>query len=161
MHGGPPRIERCGSFAKEVQTIAECVKAAEDPKSTCLVTRTHKDLDLYNAALEELGIATYRIRRSRAENRDEPGLRLATMHRVKGLEFDRMIIAGVDEGKVPLLVGDALSDDRGVRDEAERRERALFYVASTRARRELLITSGNKPSPWLDPDAASGKLGVQ
>lgn len=71
------------------------------------------------------------------------------MHRVKGLEFDRMIIAGVNEGTVPLLVGDAESDDRGVREEAELRERALFYVASTRARRELLITSGNTPSPWI------------
>ncbi len=149
MHGEPPTIERCGSFAKEVQTIAKFVKAADDPKSTCLVTRTHKDLDLYDAALKEQGIATYRIRRSVPEDRNEPGLRLATMHRVKGLEFDRMIIAGVNEGTVPLLVGDAESDDRGVREEAELRERALFYVASTRARRELLITSGHKPSPWL------------
>ncbi|MBZ0115843.1 MAG: UvrD-helicase domain-containing protein, partial [Sandaracinaceae bacterium] len=64
MHGAPPRIERCGGFPKEVQTIAEFVKAAEDPKATCLVTRTHKDLDLYDAALKELGIPTYRIRRS-------------------------------------------------------------------------------------------------
>lgn len=149
MHGSAPRIERCGSFAKEVQTIAEFVKAADDPKSTCLVTRTHQDLDQYDAALRELGIATYRIRRSEAEDRDKPGLRLATMHRVKGLEFDRMIIAGANEGKVPLLAGDAESDDRGVREEAELRERALFYVASTRARRELLITSGAKPSSWL------------
>ena len=155
VHGAEPRIERCGSFAEEVQTIAAFVSAAEAPKSTCLVTRTHTDLGLYEAALRELGIATYRIRRSEPENRDEPGLRLATMHRVKGLEFDRMIVAGVNEGTVPLLVGDAESADRGVREEAELRERALFDVASTRARRELLITSGNKPSPWLTTEPRS------
>lgn len=152
MHGAPPRIELCGSFAKEVQTIAEFVKAGDDAKSTCLVTRTHKDLDLYDTALQEQGITTYRIRRSQPEDRSEPGLRLATMHRVKGLEFDRMIIAGVNEGTVPLRVGDLESDDRGVREEAELRERALFYVASTRARRELLITSGSKPSPWVSSE---------
>ena len=149
MHGAPPTIERCGSFTKEVQTIAKFVKAAEDTTSTCLVSRTHGQLEQYDTALRELGIATYRIRRSAADDRSKPGLRLATMHRVKGLEFDRMIIAGVNEGTVPLLVGDAESNDRGVQEEAELRERALFYVASTRARRELLITSGSKPSPWL------------
>jgi superfamily I DNA/RNA helicase len=90
------------------------VKASDDITQTCLVTRTHRDLDQYDAALRELGVSTYRIRRSEAEDRSKPGLRLATMHRVKGLEFDRMIIAGVNEGTVPLLVGDAESDDRGV-----------------------------------------------
>jgi superfamily I DNA/RNA helicase len=71
------------------------------------------------------------------------------MHRVKGLEFDRMVIARVNEGTVPLLKGDVESDDQGVREEAELREWALFYMASTRAKRALLITSGGKPSPWI------------
>ena len=149
MHGPPPTIRTCASFAKEVAAIAEFVRAVEDPCQTCLVTRTHKDLDQYDAALRELGIESYRIRRSQADDRSKPGLRLATMHRVKGLEFDRMIISGVNEGTVPLLVGDVESDDRGVREEAELRERSLFYVASTRARRALLITSGARPSPWI------------
>lgn len=149
MHGAPPTVKLCGSFKKEVDAIEEFVKAADDANSTCLVTRTHNDLDLYDAALRERGIATYRIRRSQPDDRAASGLRLATMHRVKGLEFDRVIIAGVNDGTVPLHVGDFESDDRGVREEAELRERALFYVASTRARRELLITSGKKPSPWL------------
>ena len=75
---------------------------------------------------------------------------MATMHRVKGLEFERMVVAGANEGKVPLLVGDVESDDVGVREEATHRERALFYVASTRARRELMITSYGKPSAWVN-----------
>jgi superfamily I DNA/RNA helicase len=149
MHGNPPMIRASGSFAKEVIAIVDFVKASPDTSQTCLVTRTHKDLEQYEAALNEAGIATYRIRRSEAEDRSKPGLRLATMHRVKGLEFDRMVIAGVNDGKVPLLVGDAESDDVGVRAEAELRERALFYVASTRAKRELLISSGGKPSEWI------------
>ncbi|WP_423815916.1 3'-5' exonuclease [Salinibacter altiplanensis] len=31
-----------------------------------------------------------------AEDRSAPGVRLATMHRAKGLEFARVIIAGVN-----------------------------------------------------------------
>lgn len=149
MHGAVPSIKQCQGFAKEVAAIAEFVKAAEDSSQTCLVTRTHKDLDQYDAALNERGISTYRIRRSEPEDRSKPGLRLATMHRVKGLEFDRMIIAGANDGTIPLLAGDLESDDQGVREEAEAREKALLYVASTRARRELLITSSKKPSAWL------------
>jgi superfamily I DNA/RNA helicase len=46
-------------------------------------------------------------------------------------------------------MGDAVSVDRGVREEAELRERALFYVASTRARKELLVTCRGKASRLL------------
>ena len=34
----------------------------------------------------------------------EPGVRLATMHRVKGLEFPVMLLAGVNAGVVPMRV---------------------------------------------------------
>lgn len=150
MHGAAPTIVNCGSFAKETSAIADFIKADTDAVSqTCLVTRRNKDLDQYEAALREKGIETYRVRRSEADDRSKPGLRLATMHRVKGLEFDRMVIARVNEGTVPLLKGDVESDDPGVREEAELRERALFYVACTRAKRALLITSGGTPSPWI------------
>ncbi len=150
VHGSAPNIVPCKTFAKEISTIVDFVKAVPDGENqTCLVTRQHKDLDQYETVLREKGIETYRIRRSESDDRSKPGLRLATMHRIKGLEFDRMIIARVNEGTVPLLKGDLESDDQGVREEAELRERALFYVASTRARRALLITSSGKPSAWI------------
>ena len=71
------------------------------------------------------------------------------MHRVKGLEYERVIAAGVKDGVVPLSSGDLKSPDSAVRAEGEKRERALFYVALTRAKRDVLITSHGKPSPWL------------
>jgi len=83
------------------------------------------------------------------EDRSRPGLRLATMHRVKGLEFDRMIIAGVNADTVPLPAALNAASDPAVRAEAEVRERALLYVAATRARREVRITGWGEPSPFL------------
>ena len=88
-------------------------------------------------------------RRGSTHQRRAVGLRLATMHRVKGLEFDRLVIAGVNDGVVPLAVGELKSADGAVREEAEKRERALFYVAVTRARREVLITCHGKASGWI------------
>ena len=110
----------------------------------------------YEDALQEAGIVTHRLSRSKSEDHEAVGLRLATMHRVKGLEFDRLVVAGVNDGVVPLAVGELKSDDGAVREEAEKRERALFYVAVTRARREVLITSYGKPSPWLVESEAVG-----
>jgi DNA helicase-2/ATP-dependent DNA helicase PcrA len=56
---------------------------------------------------------------------------LITMHNTKGLEFNRVIITGLEEGLFP-------RDDDPEELEEERR---LFYVAITRARDELTITS--------------------
>lgn len=58
---------------------------------------------------------------------------LITMHNTKGLEFDRVIITGLEDGLFPR------SDEESVDDLEE--ERRLFYVAITRARNELYLTS--------------------
>ena len=78
-----------------------------------------------------------------------PGVRIATMHRVKGLEFDQIIIAGVNDGVVPYegLMTD--SSDPVLRREAEVHERALLYVSATRARERVLVTSFGKPSRFI------------
>ena len=56
-------------------------------------------------------------------------IRFMTMHGSKGLEFDRVIVAGVADHIIP----DGASDLE--------EERRLFYVALTRARDELVIIS--------------------
>lgn len=157
VHGAPPEVKRLPTFEAELEAIIAFVKAG-DISRTCLITRTNALLDQYDSALLQAGVPTYRLKRSEPEHHETPGLRLATMHRVKGLEFDRLIIAGVNDGVVPLRVGDMSSEDGAVREEAEMRERALFYVAVTRARREVLITCGGTPSLWVREGGATGPV---
>ena len=76
-------------------------------------------------------------------------MRLATMHRVKGLEFDRMVVAGVSQKYMPLASQVERSEDSAVRRETELMERALLYVAVTRARRAALLTAHGEASGWL------------
>ena len=83
-----------------------------------------------------------------------PGLRLATMHRVKGLEFDRVVVAGANEKVLPLASALSRASDEAAKEDAEQQERALFYVALTRARREVLITSHGVASRWLGESGA-------
>jgi superfamily I DNA/RNA helicase/RecB family exonuclease len=94
-------------------------------------------------------------------------VRVLTAHRAKGLEWDLVVVAGVQEGAWPdvrrrgsLLEPDRLSPagvselpPTAVRIAEERR---LFYVACTRARRRLVVTAvagtegeGDEPSRFL------------
>jgi superfamily I DNA/RNA helicase len=157
-HGEPPKVVKCDSFDDEVDQIASYVNGiieaagedAENPlASVCLVARTQKLVEKYDQAMQGKGISTYRISRDQFDDRNQKGLRVATMHRVKGLEFERVVVAGVNDGVVPLQIAIVSSADEAVREEAETRERALFYVTVTRARNEALITSNGRPSPLL------------
>jgi superfamily I DNA/RNA helicase len=67
---------------------------------------------------------------------------------MKGLEYKRVLLCGIQDGDVPLRLPGAFADEAS-REDHEKRERSLFYVASTRARDELVITGFGKPSPFL------------
>ena len=87
------------------------------------------------------------IERDTADDGAQAGVRLATMHRVKGLEFDRVVMASMNEGLVPLSVAIESGSDDTARETAETEERSLVYVAATRAKKELLVLSYGAPSP--------------
>ena len=153
LRGEPPGIVEAATFADETKKILNHLKTLQksgvDLDNVCLVARTNELIDQYEGAIKALGIPVYRIRRSIAEDRRSPGLRLATMHRVKGLEFDYVIVAGVDEGVVPLVVSHSFEAESFEAAESETRERALLYVAVTRAKRGALVTCHAKKSPFL------------
>jgi len=58
---------------------------------------------------------------------------LMTLHAAKGLEFDMVILCGLEEGLFP-------SSRSLITDEGLEEERRLFYVGITRAKERLLIT---------------------
>ncbi|MBA2431940.1 MAG: ATP-dependent helicase [Chthoniobacterales bacterium] len=151
MHGQPPAIVACESFEKEVDAIVEFVKQEPEHEraSTCLVARTQRLVDQYGEALTSRGIETFPISRTRYDDRREPGLRLATMHRVKGLEFNRVIIAGANEDVVPLRHLMTSTEDESVLEDLEMRERALLYVAVTRAKKDAMVSFHGKGSAFL------------
>jgi superfamily I DNA/RNA helicase/RecB family exonuclease len=97
------------------------------------------------------------------------GVAVLTAHASKGLEWDLVCIAGVQEGSWPdlrrrgsLLGTETLVDVLAGRDGAGvsqlsariAEERRLFYVAATRARTRLVVTAvaddDNQPSRFLD-----------
>lgn len=70
-----------------------------------------------------------------SENSNDDAVTLITLHNTKGLEYNKVVITGLEEGVFPR------QDKIGADLEEERR---LFYVGITRARNELYITSTEK-----------------
>jgi DNA helicase-2/ATP-dependent DNA helicase PcrA len=65
-------------------------------------------------------------------------LTLMTIHNAKGLEFERVIIVGLEEGLFP--------HQRSETPEQVEEERRLFYVGITRARKRLVLTHARSRS---------------
>jgi superfamily I DNA/RNA helicase len=75
---------------------------------------------------------------------------LSTMHLAKGLEFRAVIVMACDEDVIPNAERiKAITDDSDL-DEVVATERHLLYVACTRARDHLLITSGATCSEFVE-----------
>jgi len=75
-------------------------------------------------------------------------VRIMSMHAAKGLEFEAVFLAGLDDGIVPfagpdILTGKISKDGLSVREDAEE-ERRLLYVGMTRARKKLFMSHADK-----------------
>lgn len=85
------------------------------------------------------------------------GINLGTMHRAKGLEFKVVFVVDCNQGVVPHSYTLGKMRDQGDYDAAFERERQLLYVAITRARDEVFVTSVGKPSEFLTNETGSLK----
>ena len=81
------------------------------------------------------------LRRASGKHWASGAVRLMTLHGAKGLEFPAVFLAGLSEGILPL-------EAKGRPADVEE-ERRLFYVGITRAKEELILTTGPHPSAFL------------
>ncbi len=151
-HGEAPLVKHCLSANDEIEFIVARIKELEKNnvslKNICLTARTHSMLDNYIQALTREGIRCYELKKEKTDDRQQDGIRLATMHRVKGLEFQYMFVAGMNRGVMPLK--QAIDIDESIaRQEAIASEKCLLYVALTRAQIGAFITSYGKKSEFL------------
>jgi superfamily I DNA/RNA helicase len=78
------------------------------------------------------------------------GVHVGTMHRFKGLEYQRVIIAGASDGLVPRRAIDRYQDSDAKRYQQERaRDRSRLFVAATRARDDLAVFWHGNRSPFV------------
>ena len=150
-HGVKPEVHAYTNLAAEttglIQMVNEWTEKGMEPGEICIVARTKNILKDYAAALAQAGIRTYEVKRDKPDDRLMNGVRLATMHRVKGLEFSTVFIVAMNKGYMPLKSALKCSDPEA-KEEALRAERCLLYVALTRAKKEVHISTYGKPSEF-------------
>ena len=151
-HGETPIVESFSNANDEFDFILNEVKKLNDGgialTDICVVARTKKLVDDYLALFTKAGVRSYAIKRNKIEDRSHDGLRIATMHRVKGLEFKYVFITAVNNRIVPLQSAinniDAISEAESIAS-----EKCLLYVAMTRAQKGVYITSYGRKSDFL------------
>lgn len=109
-------------------------------REICITARTNEDLVSIGDGLQRAGIAVLRLGSTTADDAKTEGVRLATMHRIKGLEFGVVIVAAY-KGALAYAEQFSRDEDAGVAEDTELAERCLLHVAATRAKRNLFVLS--------------------
>src|SRR6476659_5092214 len=91
------------------------------------------------------------VQKSRPERRTTTGnISISTMHLAKGLQFRAVAVMACDDEIIPLQERiETVGDDADLQEVYDT-ERQLLYVACTRARDHLLVTSVEPASEFLD-----------
>lgn len=151
-HGTAPQFLRFNNANEEFEAVTSEIKKlvsnGVSAKDICVVARTHRLLDDYIVQLAAQGIRYYEIKGDKADDRSYDGLRIATMHRVKGLEFQYVFVVAANHRVMPL---ESAIDHTDPISEAESltAEKCLLYVALTRAQKGAYITGYGKMSEFL------------
>jgi hypothetical protein len=149
--GTPPAVECFATREDELDALVTRIQeelAQRPAEDLCVAARTRRLLeDEVMPALLVAGIPHCQLE---ASGRSAgPGVRVATLHRLKGLEFAVVCLIGIEEGVMPAPRADDGTVDALSRDGALQQERSLFYVAATRARDELWISGTGALSPFV------------
>jgi mRNA-degrading endonuclease RelE of RelBE toxin-antitoxin system len=159
LHGDVPLIKGFEDPAEEQRFLAETLRQLQHEQgslaATCVTARTNSGVEKLNAALQQAGFNTRVINKDESDDPSDPALRLATMHRVKGLEFDQMFLPGLDQTQMPYRFELDQRPDQVSRELFEQQERSLLHVAATRAKKRVVVTFSGKPSSFLGNNAAA------
>lgn len=152
LHGDVPKVMHCATFAEEASNIVsqlkDLISDGVRSQDICLTARTKHLAERYAAKLKEEKIPIFMLGQDSVDSLTNDGVRIATMHRIKGLEFQYVFLAGINDGVVPEPKAIS-SDDPVERRDALFNERALLHVAVTRAIKGVFVSSSGKPSELL------------
>ncbi|MEV6692634.1 UvrD-helicase domain-containing protein [Micromonospora sp. NPDC051196] len=152
LHGRRPTTQGYPSAQAEISALVKRVGEWRDQgvghSEIAVCARFNTTLSSVQDELSAAGIPSVRVRDQ--PGADVDGVRLATMHAMKGLEFRCVAIVGVTAKTVPFAKEVTPPDVDPLQHESDLlRERCLLFVASTRAREALHVSWSGAPSPFL------------
>lgn len=152
FNGPVPAVKVYPSEQGEIDAVAAQVKAWHDGDIAAheigIIVRSAAQLHRAKAAVAAAKLP-WRILDERIEPA-EGEISIATMHLAKGLEFRAVVVMACDDEVIPLQERIAAIGDESDLKEVYDTERHLLYVACTRSREQLLVTSVEPASEFLD-----------
>lgn len=152
FNGPLPEILTHATSTDEIEAVARWLAQLREegvkPHEIGVFVRSAAELGRATAAVEQAGLRC----RVLDERIDVAGgwVSVCTMHLAKGLEFRVVAVMACDDEIIPAQRRiETVTDDADL-EEVYNTERHLLYVACTRARDQLLVTSGDVPSEFLD-----------
>jgi superfamily I DNA/RNA helicase len=152
LHGRRPHVDGYEAEHAEVAALVERVRGwisqGIRPSEIGVCTRFNVLLDKAYDKLSAAGVPVARVR-------DNPGpqvegVRLSTMHAMKGLEFRCVAVLGATASAVPFAREVTPASVDALQHESDLlRERCLLFVACTRAREALAVSWSGEPSPFV------------
>ena len=152
FNGPAPTIRVLDSLKAETATvnnwITDLKKEGAEPHEFGVFVRSAAELDRACSAVKDAGLA-FKILDENVET-TSGHVSIGTMHLAKGLEFRAVVVMACDDEIIPLQERiETVVDDADLED-VYNTERHLLYVACTRARDYLLVTSVAPASEFLD-----------
>jgi superfamily I DNA/RNA helicase len=152
FNGPDPEIIVAGSQEEETKAVSKWLMARGNdgivPHEIGVFVRSPAELDRAQSAVKAAGLP-YKILDENVETTSGRAS-ISTMHLAKGLEFRVVAVMACDDEVIPLQQRiETVADDSDL-EEVYNTERHLLYVACTRARDYLLVTSVEPASEFLD-----------
>jgi superfamily I DNA/RNA helicase len=152
FNGSTPTIRVLDSPEDEIKTVSTWLLDRRNegamPHEMGVFVRSTAELDRARAAVEDTGLP-FKVLDENVET-TSGHVSISTMYLVKGLEFRAVVVMACDDEVIPLQERiETVADDTDL-EEVYNTERHLLYVACTRARDHLLVTSVDPASEFLD-----------
>ncbi|CAN5161589.1 3'-5' exonuclease [soil metagenome] len=152
FNGPKPAIRVFGITEQEVDAVSvwlsDRICEGVAPHEIGVFIRSDGQLERAKAAVNKSG-TPFKVLDQHAETTSDQ-VSISTMHLAKGMEFRAVAVMACDDEVIPLQERiDAVGDDADL-EEVYNTERHLLYVACTRARDHLLVTSVDPASEFLD-----------
>ncbi|MEW4565782.1 3'-5' exonuclease [Bremerella sp. JC770] len=158
LNGPIPEVRQFANDAEQVEyvlgKIQSLLAVGISPREIAIFGRSGKHLKSIQEAITNSGLKAILLNNNE-DLSEVNGIHVGTMHRAKGLEFKIVFVVDCNQGVVPHSYTLSKLRDQGDYDTAYERERQLLYVAVTRARDEVFVTSVGKPSEFLTSQVES------
>lgn len=150
FNGPVPEVHTFNSPSEEMAFVSLWLGTLPDdvrPHEVAIIVRDEDRLDIATKAAEGAGREWHVI----DEVTDAaPGkISVSTMHSAKGMEFKAVVVMAVNDDVIPSSARLSEITDPSDIEEVYATERQLLYVACTRAREHLLVTSSGRPSEFI------------